>query len=69
MQLDLTHKQVNDSRRLGKHLASGMVPVNDLRDFFQELNEKINENETGKPRLRSQLKANRKDHYKKQLVA
>ena len=68
MNIELLNKDIQTVRRLAKHLASGMVPVNELRDFFQELNRSIDEQQNDKPKKRKVKKQSRKDHYKSKLL-
>jgi hypothetical protein len=65
MDINFSNIDVNETRRLGKCLETGIVDINSLRKYFDGLQRKINT--SASPRSRSSQKPDRKDNYKTKL--
>lgn len=64
MTIVLSHKEIEENGRLVKCLASGLVPVNELRNHLEKIQQKAEPVDTAK---RNTFKADRKDSYKRKL--
>ena len=67
MQIELTHKEIKETRRLGMCLASGIIPVNDVRKHLEGLQRKMETVSADPKRERSKKKIGRKELYKRKL--
>jgi hypothetical protein len=64
--IDFTHKDQKEIGRLGKQINQGLIPVEEVRDFFNGLQQKM-EMSSAQPERRNAKKIDRKDKYRMKL--
>ena len=68
MLIQITNKDIAETRRLVKCLASGIVPVNDLRDYLDNIRQKI-EKPSAVSSGRNTRKEDRKNKYRLKIAS